>query len=326
MQEIKAPRKSCRSKSWETRMSSIRRSRRIGFAFALKSIFVLAALGSLAACGASSSAETSGSSTEATSTTPSTSPTGSTATPAVVAPPLVSLKASQTTVAMGAPVTLQWAASNANSCAASGGWSGTLPPAGSTTTPPLSAQTAYTLTCSGSGGTTTQSGAVSVAAAAPVAAATPAPPSAPLTPAPPVAAATAATPSVTLSASPTTIGSGGRATLTWKSANATACVAIVGSWRGDVPTSAVWQTPVLPSTTEYEVTCTGAGGSATQSATVTVSSKAPIVTLSATPSSVKSGASSTLTWSSSDATACTASGGWSGSKGLSGSQPTAAVS
>src|SRR3984957_16760608 len=238
MQEIKAPRKSCRSKSWETRMSSIRRSRRIGFAFALKSIFVLAALGSLAACGASSSAETSGSSTDA----PSTPPPARTAPPAVVPPPLVSLKASQTTVAMGAPVTLQWAASNANSCAASGGWSGTLPPAGSTTTPPLSAQTAYTLTCSGSGGTTTQSVAVSVAAAAPV------------------AAATAATPSVTLSASPTTIGSGGRATLTWKSANATACVAIVGSWRGDVPTSAVWQTPVLPSTTQYEGTSPGGGG------------------------------------------------------------------
>src|ERR1700728_3765795 len=270
MQEIKAPRKSCRSKSWETRMSSIRRSRRIGFAFALKSIFVLAALGSLAACGASSSAETSGSSTEATSTTPSTSPTGSTATPAVVAPPLVSLKASQTTVAMGAPVTLQWAASNANSCAASGGWSGTLPTTGTTTTPPLSAQTAYTLTCNGSGGSTTQSVAVAVA--------------------------TPATASVALTAAPTTVDSGGSSTLTWRSPGATACTAS-GGWHGSVPSSSERSTGTPSRSTEYEKNCTGPGGSATQSATVTVSSKAPTVTLTATPSRRKTGASFALTWS-----------------------------
>jgi hypothetical protein len=47
---------------------------------------------------------------------------------------------------------------------------------------------------------------------------------------------------------------------------------------------------------------------------------APTVTLSAFPTSVTSGGSSTLTWSSTNAPSCTASGGWSGAKATSGSQ------
>jgi hypothetical protein len=47
---------------------------------------------------------------------------------------------------------------------------------------------------------------------------------------------------------------------------------------------------------------------------------APVVTLSANPTSVSSGEDSTLTWSSSNATSCTGSVGWSGSKALSGSE------
>ncbi|MHB8660982.1 MAG: choice-of-anchor Q domain-containing protein, partial [Minisyncoccota bacterium] len=45
---------------------------------------------------------------------------------------------------------------------------------------------------------------------------------------------------------------------------------------------------------------------------------APIITLSASPTSVTSGGSSTLTWSSTNATSCTASGGWTGTKATSG--------
>ena len=47
---------------------------------------------------------------------------------------------------------------------------------------------------------------------------------------------------------------------------------------------------------------------------------APTVSIAANPTSVSSGGSSTLTWSSTDATSCTASGGWSGSKATSGTQ------
>jgi hypothetical protein len=46
----------------------------------------------------------------------------------------------------------------------------------------------------------------------------------------------------------------------------------------------------------------------------------PIVTISLSPASISTGRSSTLTWSSTNTTSCTASGGWSGAQALSGSQ------
>ncbi|MBA3757412.1 hypothetical protein H0X09_00910 [Candidatus Saccharibacteria bacterium] len=49
---------------------------------------------------------------------------------------------------------------------------------------------------------------------------------------------------------------------------------------------------------------------------------APTVSLSSSPTSVASGSASTLTWSSTNATSCTASGSWSGAKATSGSQST----
>jgi hypothetical protein len=52
---------------------------------------------------------------------------------------------------------------------------------------------------------------------------------------------------------------------------------------------------------------------------------APTVALSTSPTSVTSGQSSTLTWASTNATACTASGAWSGSKPTSGSVSTGAI-
>src|SRR5882672_2610956 len=126
-------------------------------------------------------------------------------------------------------------------------------------------------------------------------------------------------PTATLSASPTTIANGGMSTLSWNSQNATACTAS-GGWHGAVATSGTWSTGALSNTTEYELTCTGAGRSATQSATVTVSALPPLVTLSAAPSTVSSGTASTLTWSAKNASSCSASGAWSGTKALGGSQ------
>lgn len=46
----------------------------------------------------------------------------------------------------------------------------------------------------------------------------------------------------------------------------------------------------------------------------------PTVTLSASPSNVSAGSTAVLTWSSTDTTGCSASGGWSGTKGPSGSE------
>ena len=63
---------------------------------------------------------------------------------------------------------------------------------------------------------------------------------------------------------------------------------------------------------------TGATWSATHKVNVSNTAAAPTVNLSASPTSVSSGGSSTLTWSSTNATTCTASGGWTGTKTTSG--------
>jgi hypothetical protein len=48
----------------------------------------------------------------------------------------------------------------------------------------------------------------------------------------------------------------------------------------------------------------------------------PVVTISASPTSVTSGQTATLTWSASSAKSCTAAGGWNGTKAVSGTQTT----
>jgi len=52
---------------------------------------------------------------------------------------------------------------------------------------------------------------------------------------------------------------------------------------------------------------------------------APTITLTASPTTITSGSTATLTWSTTNATSCTASGSWSGSKATSGSITTAAL-
>ena len=80
------------------------------------------------------------------------------------------------------------------------------------------------------------------------------------------------------------------------------------------------------SNANYSLTCTGPGGvSAPALATVTVTQPAPTVTLSAAPTVVAVGGTSTLTWASTNATACAASGAWSGSLPASGMQVSAAL-
>ena len=65
---------------------------------------------------------------------------------------------------------------------------------------------------------------------------------------------------------------------------------------------------------------TGAsGGSGASSSSSSSNAPAPTVTLSASPESITVGTSSVLTWSSTNADTCTASGAWSGTKSTSGS-------
>jgi hypothetical protein len=65
--------------------------------------------------------------------------------------------------------------------------------------------------------------------------------------------------------------------------------------------------------------------SGTYGLAVTAKPPAPVITFTATPSKAVSGNSVDLTWSATNATACTASSGWTGAKAASGTERTAAL-
>src|SRR5882762_2967002 len=88
---------------------------------------------------------------------------------------------------------------------------------------------------------------------------------------------TTAAPSVSIGASPTSVASGGSSTLSWSSANATACTAS-GAWSGSMATSGSKATGAMTATKAYTLSCTGAGGTATQSATVAINAAPPVPT------------------------------------------------
>jgi hypothetical protein len=75
--------------------------------------------------------------------------------------PTLTLSASPTSITAGQSSTLSWSSTNATSCTATGGWSGTLATSGTQTVTPT-ANTTYTLACTGTGGTATQSATVVV--------------------------------------------------------------------------------------------------------------------------------------------------------------------
>ena len=76
--------------------------------------------------------------------------------------PTLTLTGSPASIGEGASSMLNWSAANASSCSASGGWSGSEPTSGSASTGPLSVGTTYTLTCTGAGGSASQSVTVNV--------------------------------------------------------------------------------------------------------------------------------------------------------------------
>jgi hypothetical protein len=86
---------------------------------------------------------------------------------AVYSPPTVTLTSSAASAATGSSITLSFSSTNATSCTASGGWTGSEPTSSSTATETLSATTTYTLTCSGAGGSATQSVTVTATSAPP---------------------------------------------------------------------------------------------------------------------------------------------------------------
>jgi hypothetical protein len=76
--------------------------------------------------------------------------------------PVVNLSTDNSSVASGSTVDIIWSTKNATACTASGGWSGSQALSGTTTSAVLTANTTFTLSCTGAGGTTSKSVSVTV--------------------------------------------------------------------------------------------------------------------------------------------------------------------
>jgi hypothetical protein len=74
------------------------------------------------------------------------------------------------------------------------------------------------------------------------------------------------------------VASGATSTLTWSSANSTSCAAS-GGWSGAEAATGSQKTAALTATAKYMLTCTGTGGSAVQSVTVTVAATTGTATI-----------------------------------------------
>jgi hypothetical protein len=133
-------------------------------------------------------------------------------------------------------------------------------------------------------------------------------------------------PTLTLGA--TAVVPGGMTTLTWTAMNAGACTAsgTAPDWTGAQLTHGS-QTVTMSTTgtNTYTLTCSnipsGSNPITSASSTVTLTDVVPAApTLVLSTNSIDLGQGSTITWSSANASGCTASGNWSGSLAASGSQ------
>lgn len=188
--------------------------------------------------------------------------------------PVCTLSANPTSITAGGASTLTWTTHNATSVYIDHGV-GTVSTSGSRSVAP-NVTTTYTLVATGSGGEVHCTATITVV---------------PVTHAP----------VCTLSANPTSITAGGSSTLTWTTNNATSVSIDQGI--GGVATNG--SRSVSPGhTTTYTLTATGPGGTVHCNATVTVVNvpAAPVCTLSVSPSSITRGDSSTLTWTTDNAT------------------------
>lgn len=204
----------------------------------------------------------------------------------VAPPPTVNFSADATTIAYNQSTTLRWTTSDASTCSLDGVG---VPVNSSQSTGALTSNKTYNLSCSGIGGATARSVSITV-----------------LQP-----------PTVTFTADATTVGINQSTTLRWTSSNANSCtldgvgVAVNGSQ----------STGALTSKRTYSLSCANSGGTTARSVTITVI-PAPTVTLTADAYEVPISGSTTLRWSSVNASSCTLN---SASVATSGSQSTGAL-
>ena len=185
--------------------------------------------------------------------------------------PSVNINADPINIQAGQSSILTWTSINTQTCVIEPGID-TVSTSGSISVSPTETTT-YTITATGHGGTATD--AVTISVHQP--------------------------PTVSISANPDAVLSGESATLSWISTNAD--TATIDQGIGNVAVNG--STPVSPTeTTTYTITAIGPGETATASVTVTVTYPVPTVSISANPGEIQLGESSTLTWSSTNASSC----------------------
>ena len=135
----------------------------------------------------------------------------------------------------------------------------------------------------------------------------------------------------TISASSATATVGMNITITWMSSPGSTCTAAEGglnpAFNGSIASSgSVALTETAAGTVQYDLQCTAPGVALVETFTTVVWTWPPVtVTLTASPTTITAGQSTTLAWTSANATSCAATGGgsadgWPGNKSAIGSQ------
>ena len=127
---------------------------------------------------------------------------------------------------------------------------------------------------------------------------------------------------VSIVATPKTITYGSTTTISWTSNNALSCEATGGvvadNWQKLKPSSGSFVTSALTQPTQYSLSCKGDNGSqVVASTTVKVlpaTASPPKVNFRGTPNSVAYNGSTVFSWTTTNASSCKATGGWSGSR------------
>jgi len=239
--------------------------------------------------------------------------------------PTLTITADQTIVSAGGNVVLYWSSANATSCSAD--WTTATGVSGSQSILGVTTTTAYSMTCSGPGGSAIRTVTILVNKNPLVA--SPISPSVTSSTTPIVAAVY---PSVTLSADNTYVDYHGTITLSWSSKNADNCSA---NWTKKTAKSGSETLSNLEDDATYTITCKRADGNAASNSVKVIvgrntgssssvsansqsSNKVPTVVLSTNKASVNVGDKVVITWKSQNADRCVAT--WTAQTAASGQE------
>ena len=219
--------------------------------------------------------------------------------------PSVDISISEDTVLYGGEATLTWTATNASSCKASDGWSGDKNKnGGSELIKNIGSNKTFVITCNNNQGINTDSVTVSVVAS----------------------------PSVYLGVNTSSVSPGGTVYLQWNAQDAKSCEGVSTpdtAWSG--PKTLIMVTSGngsqyisnLTEDTTFTLNCipTVPGPVKSKSVTVTVGSSGLTVNLTAAPTFINEGGSTSLTWTSTNTVSCEAGGDWDGGKSSNSIEP-----